>query len=105
VVERQGPRQRQGQCDAGHWIGRGLGGSSGVYFHEKNIHAQCKQCNGWDATMHDRYDAFMLEKYGENQLNLLRWQHKNYSYKDKLPMVELQYKQMYLQLAKEWGIE
>ena len=29
--------------DAGHWLGRGIGGGSGTYFDERNVHLQCKQ--------------------------------------------------------------
>lgn len=95
------------QCDAGHFIGRGLGGGSGVYFESTNIHAQCKCCNGWDADMPRNYERFMLEKYGENHVNLLRFMHKNQNYNRKIVMVGLMYKQMFDELKdqlKEQGI-
>lgn len=52
-------------CDAGHYISRGMGGSSGVYFDERNIHAQCKACNAWAQGNAIAYGKFMLERYGK----------------------------------------
>jgi 5-methylcytosine-specific restriction endonuclease McrA len=31
-------------CDAGHFIPRSVGGLA-LFFHEDNVHAQCKRCN------------------------------------------------------------
>lgn len=64
--------------DAGHWINRGSGGQSGVYFDERNINLQCKSCNGnfyQGKTQRDvksAYDHFMLEKYGQDVMDELR---------------------------------
>ena len=64
--------------DAGHWINRGSGGGSGVYFDERNIHLQCKPCNGnfyQGKVQHDvkgAYDNFMLESYGQKVLDELK---------------------------------
>ena len=66
------------RMDAGHWINRGSGGSSGVYFDERNINLQCKPCNGnfyQGGTQRDvksAYDQFMLEKYGQEVMDELR---------------------------------
>ena len=49
---------------AGHYIPKSVGGLS-LYFHEKNVHAQCYHCNinlGGNGRM---YERFMLRKYGQ----------------------------------------
>lgn len=63
--------------DAGHWIDRGSGGQSGVYFDERNINLQCKTCNAGfykgkrKPDVKSAYDAFMLEKYGQDVMDEL----------------------------------
>ena len=49
---------------AGHYITMSVGGL-GLYFHEKNVHAQCYRCNihlsgNWTA-----YREFILKQYGQ----------------------------------------
>ena len=58
--------------DAGHFIGRGLGGGSGVYFDERNIHFQCKPCNGFRGAKPLEYQECMVDKYGEHTIDVLR---------------------------------
>ena len=64
--------------DAGHWIDRGSGGQSGVYFDERNINLQCKSCNAGfykgksKPDVKTAYDLFMLEKYGQEVMEELR---------------------------------
>jgi len=68
--------------DAGHWIDRGSGGTSGVYFDERNIHLQCKPCNGGfyrgkvKPDVKKAYDQFMLEKHGPEVMAELRVRNK-----------------------------
>ncbi len=63
--------------DAGHWIDRGSGGQSGVYFDERNINLQCKSCNAGfykgkrKPDVKTAYDQFMLEKYGQDVMDEL----------------------------------
>ena len=33
---------------AGHFVPKGMGGSSGVYYDERNVHAQFHNCNKWE---------------------------------------------------------
>lgn len=61
--------------DAGHFIGRGIGGSSGVYFDERNINTQCKPCNGFEQGSPIEYREFMLDKYGQRIIDELRIKH------------------------------
>jgi len=64
--------------DAGHWINRGSGGNSGVYFDERNINLQCKSCNAGfykgkvQPDVKSAYDQFMLDKYGQEVMDELR---------------------------------
>lgn len=64
--------------DAGHWIDRGSGGQSGVYFDERNINLQCKSCNAGfykgkrKPDVKSAYDQFMLDKYGQDVMDELR---------------------------------
>ena len=52
--------------DAGHFISKSTGGLSGVYFDERNVHLQCKQCNAFKQGAAQEYRIFIIEKYGEN---------------------------------------
>lgn len=82
------PKERVGLCctcprvlcwkdgDAGHFISRGSGGSSGVYFDERNIHLQCKTCNGFGQGKTLEYYEFMVGKYGKEVIEELRAQDK-----------------------------
>lgn len=64
--------------DCGHFVSRGLGGRSGVYFDRRNLHAQSKDCNAWEQGAPEEYEKFMLEKYGQDVIDELRR-------KDKIP--------------------
>lgn len=85
-------------ADAGHYIGRGLGGGSGVYFDERNIHLQAKVCNKTNQNR-DGYRKFMLDKYGQEVIDELERLHRtrNYTLMD-LQGLLLYYKQEYERL-------
>ena len=85
-------------CDAGHFIPKSRGGLSGVYFDERNIHAQCKDCNGFHQGKQVEYKEFMLEKYGQDVIDKLEFLDQNQSYKDKIIGIGLMYKQMFEEL-------
>lgn len=61
---------------AGHFIQKGHGGSSGVYYDERNIFSQCHNCNLWQEGNRIEYHKFMLEKYGQEVIDELRLKHK-----------------------------
>lgn len=89
-------------ADAGHYIDRGSGGASGVYFDERNINLQCKNCNGgFRAGKNIRhevdlaYHQFMLDKYGQEVIDKLNFLDKNQSYYGKIVGIGLMYQQMY----------
>ena len=60
------------QADAGHFISRGSGGASGVYFDERNSHFQCRSCNRFHQGKAQEYNDFMLKKYGQEVIDELR---------------------------------
>ncbi len=90
------------RMDAGHFKSRGMGGSSGVYFDERNVNLQCKVCNGFQGGAPTEYREFMLEKYGEEVIAELELKHKlPISFRD-LAMIAMEkyYKEEYKRLTK-----
>lgn len=88
-------------ADAGHFIPKGRGGMSGVYFDERNIHIQCKSCNGFHQGKQVVYKEFMLEKYGQEVIDVLNFLDKNQSYYGKIIGIGLMYKELYEELRAE----
>ena len=88
-------------CDAGHYISKGNRGLSGVYFDERNIHAQCKNCNGFEQGRTLKYRRFLIEKYGESVVDELHFLDRNQSYKYKIIGIGEMYKQMYEALKEQ----
>ena len=56
---------------AGHYYSR-KGGGSGVYFDERNINAQCPECNSFEGGRPAEYTEFMLRRYGQAVIDELR---------------------------------
>lgn len=88
-------------CDAGHFIPKSRGGLSGVYYDERNIHAQCKDCNGFHQGRQVEYRKFMLMNYGQEVIDQLEFLDRNQSYKSKIIGIGLMYKEMYEVLKKK----
>lgn len=91
------------QVDAGHYFGRGLGGSSGAYFDERNISAQCKTCNGFHQGNFESYTVFMQEKYSQkviDELHILHVGGRRYQ-NGEFMAIGLMYKGMYEELVKK----
>ncbi len=63
------------RMDAGHFKGRGIGGGSGAYFDERNIHLQCKPCNGFKQGAYAEYEQFLIDKYGPEIIDELNRKH------------------------------
>ncbi len=61
--------------DAGHFISRGKGGVSGVYFDERNVNLQCKRCNAFEQGAYAEYREYIIAKYGENMPAELKAKH------------------------------
>jgi len=62
------------RMDAGHFLPKSKGsrGQSGVYFDERNIHAQCGECNFYEEGKTLEYRDFMMERYGPVVIDELR---------------------------------
>jgi hypothetical protein len=102
-----GKRENAKYMDAGHYISRGKGGASGVYFDQRNVHVQCKACNKWGGTQaHDKYTEFMLKKYGQKVIDELNLKDKTNTYKAKdFIGFKLYYQQEVARLLKEKGLK
>lgn len=92
------------KMQGGHFLPRGSRGQSGVYYDERNVHAQCKECNGFKEGNTLVYLEFMQQKYGQDTVDELRaldLMVKSYS-SFELMKYEILYKQMYKELLKEF---
>ncbi len=89
------------KMEAGHFLNRGLGGGSGAYFDERNIHAQCKTCNEFNQGRPEEYRKFMLQKYGKAVIEALEFLHRQTERMTDLDFKELskKFKECYLALA------
>lgn len=67
--------------DCGHCIGRGIGGSSGVYFNTQNLALQCKRCNGFLQGCRKKFEEHLKDMYGNMIIETLELAHhtKRYS--------------------------
>jgi len=57
-----------GAIGGGHYIAKGAS-SLEYYFHERNVHAQCTNCNLKLEGNRPAYRAFLLQKYGQETLD------------------------------------
>jgi len=90
------------QMDAGHFISRGSGGSSGVYFDERNIHAQCKSCNSFFQGRTLEYQDFIRKKYGQEVIDELRRNDKLIHKRGRVELmaIALHFKDLYYELLE-----
>ena len=63
-----GHRKPYNLADAGHFINRRW---MALRWDERNVHAQCSSCNRFDEGNLIGYYRFMLEKYGQDTIDLL----------------------------------
>ncbi len=61
---------------AGHFIEKSVGGLV-LYFDEKNVHAQCYQCNINRGGYHSEYYPRMIKKYGQELVDELQHLKRN----------------------------
>jgi len=91
-------------ADCGHWIKRQ---HRNTRFDEMNGHTQCKRCNAFEQGRDADYERFMIEKYGRDQVHLLkaagRMSIRHGAYE--LKAIAGHYKQKATDLAKQKGIE
>ena len=89
---------------AGHFIGKGLGGGSGVYYDERNVHAQCHRCNEYEQGNGAEYYPFMLEKYGQEVIDELRMKHR-LTRPHSIDKYGILYREKYKELKKKYGLK
>lgn len=88
--------------DAGHFIGKGFGGSSGVRFDERNINFQCIPCNRFQEGNKLEYRKFMIKKYGQDVIDELERLHRTHNYTlMELEGLKLYYQQAYKELSQQ----
>ena len=86
------------EMDAGHYVGRGAGATR---YDERNVHAQCKQCNGFGPTAHQDYHKAIIKMYGEDVVEeLIILGKQTYKFdrdwlKEQVKYYKEEYKEMY----------
>ncbi len=90
------------RMDAGHFKSRGSGGGSGVYFDERNVALQCKQCNGFGGGRPKEFEEHIRNKYGQDVLDEIERKHHIPFIGGDLAMkaMEIYYKDKYKELIK-----
>ena len=88
---------------AGHFISKGMGGSSGVYFDERNVHAQCHNCNKWQQGNAIEYYPFMQNKYGQGIIDELRRKH-HLPRPHSIDEYGTMYREKFKELKKKYGL-
>jgi len=64
-----GATRHWSELHAGHFISKSGGNS--IYFLEKNIHPQCVSCNIFENGNIDKYEKYMIETYGLEEVEKL----------------------------------
>jgi len=93
------------QMDCGHGIGRQHWGTK---YDEKNNHAQCKKCNGFEEGRKDLYKIEVDKKYGKGTWDMLDLKSKQFRKAPsqfEIDMLEVHYTELYNKIAKEKGIK
>src|SRR4030042_5187071 len=67
-------------AQSGHFKSRGIGGNSGIYFDERAIHLQCKQCNAFEQGKPEEYEDHLIFDYGPEVVTELKLKHKTNRY-------------------------
>jgi hypothetical protein len=93
-------------CQGGHYLGRGSGGSSGVYFDERNVWTQCAQCNRFRQGAPEEMELHIRKVCGDDVIEELKLKHKVESYsQEEIIALGIYYKEMYQSLLKEYNIK
>jgi hypothetical protein len=64
-----GARKMIQHMDCGHFIKRQ---HQATRFSEMNCHTQCKNCNSFEQGRNEVYEKFLIKKYGQDKVNLLK---------------------------------
>lgn len=91
------------QMDNGHFIKRQ---HMATRYKETNCHSQCKKCNYFEQGNDAKYEQFIIDKYGEDELNKLKAaRHSTCKIGAfELKQLEKYYKEKAINLAKEKGL-
>jgi hypothetical protein len=71
-----GVRKHWTEVDAGHFVTRS---AKAIKYDEKNVHAQCKACNGFQGGMTYEYGKKLDERYGKGTAENLEAQRHSIS--------------------------
>jgi hypothetical protein len=88
--------------DAGHFI---PGRHNSILFDERNVHFQCKRCNGPLKSNPRKYQAYMLKRYGQeviDELDRLDAEMKQFE-RPELDRLYTHYQKLATTLMKEKG--
>ena len=90
--------------DNSHFIGRQ---HQATRFDEMNCHTACKKCNGFEEGRKDVYEKFLIEKYGEDRVNLLKLRGQSTCKRNKLDLdyLAVYFKGQAVELSRKKGIE
>jgi len=90
--------------DCGHFIKRQ---HQNTRFNEINGNTQCKKCNNFEQGNDTNYERFLVEKYGEQKVNLLKASSRKpvKRTKNDLEILAKYYQEKAKALAKQKGIE
>jgi hypothetical protein len=89
------------EAQAGHFLSRGIGGSSGIYFDERGLAIQCYQCNCFKQGSPEEFEKYLLKKYGQEIIDELKIKDKTHTYSlMELEGLLLYYKQEYKKLVE-----
>lgn len=88
------------KMDCGHGVGRQHWGTK---YNEKNNHAQCKVCNGFEGGRADRYEKAVNKRYGPQTWDLLNIQKRQVSKWSQFEFDQLEkyYTGLVVQMKKE----
>ena len=89
---------------AGHFIPKGMGGGSGVYYDERNVHAQCFSCNETLEGNRTEYWPFMEGRYGREVIEELRRKH-HLPRPHSITQYGIFYSERFKELLKEFGLK
>jgi uncharacterized Rmd1/YagE family protein len=90
--------------DCGHFVKRQ---HQATRFNEKNCAAQCKKCNGFEQGRDSDFEKFIIDKYGEQTVDLLKSGERQSFKRSKFEkeLLAKEYQQKAIELAKEKGIK
>jgi hypothetical protein len=101
-------------CTCGKWIDVKYADNShficrqhqATRFDEMNCHTACKRCNGFEEGRKAEYEHYLIERYGEPEVNLLKLRGQSTCHRGafELKQIAEYYKEKAKELAKEKGI-